>query len=183
MNLPEDFGNTFITLNSKKKLYLATFTPADIKITDIVHALSGMSRYGNQGKFYSVAQHCVLMSRMVSKENALWALLHDAAEAYIGDMIYPLKCLLPEYRQIEKYVFDIIKVAFNLPGEEPEEVKLWDRMILHEEAKVVLGIDPVAEDWELPLRAAVMPEIKLWHKGLAKKLFLKRYTELTGISA
>jgi hypothetical protein len=177
MKLPEDFGRTFITLHSKKKLYLASFKPEELVITDIAHGLSQMCRYGCQGRFYSVAQHCVIMSHMVSKENAFWALMHDAAEAYVGDMVQPLKQLLPDFKEIEKWVFDKVKLAFNLKGEEPEEVKLWDLKILYEEAKVVMGIDAEKEGWNLPPNPN-MPKIRPWPKKKAKELFLQRFNEL-----
>src|SRR5438128_12538670 len=63
----------------------------DICIEDIAHALSMLCRYGGQcQEFYSVAEHSVLMSYAVNPQHALWALLHDATESYMGDLIRPL---------------------------------------------------------------------------------------------
>lgn len=174
-----DFGGAFITLYSKKKLFLSSFTENDIVIEDIAHALSNVCRYGGQGLNYPVAQHCEIMSRYVSKKNALWALLHDAAEAYVGDMIKPLKDLLPEFTMIEDMFFEKVKIRFGLQGKMPEEVRFWDRLILHSEAPVILGIDPVAEDWNLPDKLSKMPVIKPWTHKTAEKRFLKRFHQLT----
>ena len=67
-------------------------TPQDVDIRDIAHHLSNMCRWqGATRHFYSVAEHCVHVSRLVPTGYALLALLHDAAEAYMGDAIRPIK--------------------------------------------------------------------------------------------
>src|SRR5690242_11754504 len=64
----------------------------DIDIGDIAHHLSLVCRFaGACREFYSVAQHCVGVSYVCDPKDALWGLLHDAAEAYVGDMVRPLK--------------------------------------------------------------------------------------------
>src|SRR4051812_20612492 len=71
--------------------------PEDVDPLDIAAALSMLCRYGGHvSRFYSVAEHCLLMSEAVAPEHALWALLHDATEAYMGDMVRPLKRQMPE---------------------------------------------------------------------------------------
>jgi hypothetical protein len=76
--------------------------PEEVDPTDIAHALSLLCRYnGHVDRFYSVAEHCVHLSYVVPPEHALWALLHDATEAYVGDMISPLKIHMPGYRAAE----------------------------------------------------------------------------------
>lgn len=78
--------------------------PENICIEDIAHGLSLLCRYNGQcHRFYSVAEHCIIMAThsKFKKWNPLVMLLHDAAEAYIGDMIRPIKGDLPQFKQFE----------------------------------------------------------------------------------
>lgn len=71
----------------------------EIDPLDIAHALSMLCRYGGHvRRFYSVAEHCVLMSHAVAPEHALWALLHDATEAYMVDLPRPINRILLDER-------------------------------------------------------------------------------------
>src|SRR4051794_36829357 len=73
--------------------------PDQILITDIFHSLAMQCRYnGHTAYFYSVAQHCWLLSLVVPAHLQRVALLHDAAEAYIGDIVAPLKDEMPGFR-------------------------------------------------------------------------------------
>ncbi|HAF5811207.1 TPA: HD family hydrolase, partial [Salmonella enterica] len=97
------------TLSGKQFDYLSA-TIDDIDIEDIAVALSNICRFsGHLPKFYSVAQHSVLCSQLVSPEFAFEALMHDAAEAYCQDIPAPLKALLPDYREIEKRTDQLIR--------------------------------------------------------------------------
>ena len=99
---------------SGKSIDLTHLKPEDICIEDIAHALSLQCRYNGQIKeFYSVAQHSSLVSRLVyydtkDKTLALCGLLHDAAEAYIGDIITPIKHMFAGLMRLEAMVLDVV---------------------------------------------------------------------------
>jgi len=121
----------WMQLYSGKRFYPIDPRPEDIDPADIAHALSLLCRYGGHvDRFYSVAEHCVLMSEAVTPENQLAALLHDATEAYVADVVRPLKRYLPDYKAIEEKVWYAIAVRFGVELELPAEVKEADTRIL-----------------------------------------------------
>ena len=84
-----------------------------MSIEDIAHGLAFQCRFNGQtGTFYSVAQHSLMVMSLVPEELQFAALLHDAAEAYLGDMVKPLKNLFPECSRIEAHVMSIIGQCF-----------------------------------------------------------------------
>jgi hypothetical protein len=161
----------------------------EVCAVDIAHALSMQCRYAGHSRWhYSVAQHSVLVSEHVEKAVghhvhlhppgvAAWALLHDAAEAYVLDIPRPLKHALPEFQQAEKKVMAAICDAFDLPHEEPAIVKRIDTAILADEAKVLMG-DP--QDWNLP-EPALGVFINKWKPDEAEFMWLKRFMDLGGV--
>ena len=109
-----DRGDWFCTV-SGRRVFVLDPHPEDIFIDDIATALSHTCRFGGQvSEFYSVAQHSVIVSRHVPHSIALEALLHDAAEAYLGDVIRPLKRALPDYKTIEAIWEPVIRERFGL---------------------------------------------------------------------
>lgn len=140
-------------MSDRKGDWMQTFTgqafypldprPEEVDPRDIAHALSMICRYGGHtNRFYSVAEHCVLMSYAVAPENALWALLHDATEAYVVDLIRPIKRFMPDYRVMEAGVALAICEHFGIPAECPAEVKEADSRILLDEREVMLSTPP-----------------------------------------
>ena len=110
-----------------------------IDIVDIAHALSMQCRYsGHTKKFYSVAEHSIIVSRNVHVQNAVAALLHDASEAYLVDIPKPLKPLIPEYSIIEDNLMRIISRKFGFIYPLHKEIKEIDRrMLLTERAQLM----------------------------------------------
>lgn len=147
---------------------------------DIMWGLSHVCRFAGQCKsFYSVAQHSVLVSEQLPPELALAGLLHDAAEAFIGDVTAPLKKLLPQYKEIEQRVERCIFEKYGLPYPLPPEVKQVDlRMLATEQLQlaaphedewgILRGIHPYKDMHITPLDPAS-----------ARGLFLRRFNLIT----
>lgn len=181
----------------------------DVDIIDIARALSMQCRFnGHIKRFYSVAEHSVLVSRIVEERYSaaakgrwpydrddlysrakcanivLKALLHDASEAYLGDMVRPLK-MLPEleaFRRIDSDVQVVIEAVFvdKVPDWADELIKGADNDILGSEAEWLL-VDGPLHDWKAP-----PPDPKLMPAMLtecppkeAERLFHARFDELT----
>ena len=89
---------------------LKNFDAGNISIVDIAHALSNSCRFnGHSKKFYSVAEHCVRCSRLsVDDATISHILLHDASEAYMGDVVTPLKRMMPWYEEKENQLIALI---------------------------------------------------------------------------
>lgn len=167
-----------ILTNSGSYFNFLTPESSDINIEDIATGLSNTCRFAGQcNQFYSVAEHSVLVSLFVPKEYAMQGLLHDAAEAYIGDVTSPLKRLLPEYKLIEKRVHQAIFKRFNLGLDMPQEVKHVDLIMLATEQKCLMP--PHDDEWvtiknitPYPILLEPLPPVD------ARNLFLDRFEEL-----
>ena len=155
--------------------------PDQITIEDIAHALSQVCRFaGHTRHFYSVAQHSYLGSFLVPEEDAKWFLLHDASEAYIGDLISPLKYLTEAgkaYRPIEKRIMQVICQKFGLPEVQPPSVHAADVAMLYAEKKQIMGPIPWDRKWGKIIKPADI-KIREMLPWKAKQLFLKRFLEL-----
>lgn len=109
----------------------------DIDVRDIAHALARQCRYnGHVEGFLTVARHSIWVSeRLGDPVLSMWGLLHDAAEAYLGDLVRPLKhgpVLGPVFQQAEHNAERVIAKAFDLPFPMPLEVLEADRTVLNE---------------------------------------------------
>lgn len=149
---------------------------------DVAHALSNICRYnGHTRKFYSVAEHSYWVSIYVPQKYALIGLLHDAHEAYVGDVTTPLKRLIPDYQKMEQIAWECVSKSFGIPVELPQEVKDIDLRIVQNERKLLLGKSPAP--WvDMIENAEALPNLKIecWHPELAKKMFLERFFDLGG---
>ena len=113
-----------------RRLNLLNPVPEDITIEDIAGSLSKLCRWNGKGsEFFSVAQHCVLVSYLAPKELRFAALMHDAAEAYLGDVAKPLKVILgPVYARLENNFEDLICSKFKIARLSMLSVKPWDKL-------------------------------------------------------
>lgn len=118
---------------------LMTPDPLTILWSDIAHALAHQCRFnGHTRVFYSVAEHSFRVSQYVPAADALWGLVHDAAEAYIGDVVSPVKRLCPELYEVERRLLDAIAQKLDLPADMPESVLEADARMLATEARDML---------------------------------------------
>lgn len=146
----------------------------DVSVFDIAHALSNMCRFtGHCKTFYSVAQHSLLVASIVPDEDRKWALLHDAAEAYLVDLPRPIKrysALGDEYRRIESRLMQVICQRFGLPEECPASVKHADDVLLATEKRDLMPAN--TKPWEhlpSPLNSIIRP----MSPTVARRKFLK----------
>lgn len=151
----------------------------DVHIGDIARGLSMLCRYAGQVKhFYSVAEHSVLVSLMVPPELALEALLHDATEAYLTDIVRPFKKGLPDYKHWERVNDAVIRERFRLSPEEHPLIKEADNNILHTEHRVLLP--PFQPEWNARIPGVYDPTVRLflWNHANAEIAFLNRFEAL-----
>lgn len=124
-------------------------------IHEIAHSLYNLCRFtGHTERFYSVARHSILCSMIVKEENKLGALLHDASEAFLGDVASPLKKLLPEYGRLEASVQQAIFNYFGVPYPYNEEVKMADLAALVVERSIYLSIPERQDVWDEFIKTA-----------------------------
>jgi len=139
---------------SGRRLDLLDPSPHDIEIEDIAHGLARVARWNGQTKgdhAFSVAQHCLLVEQVASRldpgldrQARLMALLHDAPEYVVGDMISPFKAALGmDYKSFERRLLAAIHIRFGLPANTPEgleeQIKRADRMAAYLEATQLAG--------------------------------------------
>lgn len=177
---PPDKG--WIQTKSGGRFYFLEQHLASVTLEDIASALSKLCRFtGHSRKFYSVAEHSFYVSLIVPEEYQLQAMLHDASEAYLGDVSTPLKCLLDDYREIEDIVSRSIYARFDLPAELHPSIKSADYRVLASE--VPLLFDRVDEGWKgwltghKPIDGLTRDNIG-WTPEQAEALFMERIRPL-----
>ena len=139
---------------SGRRLDLLDPTPMDIEVEDIAHGLAFVARWNGQtiGDFaYSVAEHALLVTEIFTAQNPnapvkwqLAALLHDAPEYVIGDMISPVKAAVgPNYGVLDDRLMAAIHIRFGLPAQLPiaikKQIKKADKISAWLEAVQIAG--------------------------------------------
>lgn len=137
--------------------------PEDINPLDIAHALSNICRFtGHVREFYSVADHSCRVSDVVSKENRLWALIHDASEAYMADLASPLKSAkeLSAFKEAEDKLMEAVCIRFDLDPIMPKEVKEADYTLFLTEIRDLMPreiVDQYTPNGYVPLKQMIRP--------------------------
>lgn len=173
--------DNWITTYTGKKFHLFDPQLDEICIEDIAHALSLICRFGGHlPEHYSVAQHSILVSQLVPENLTLEGLLHDAEEAYIGDMVRPLKIEMPEFnvvtRNIQWKIIQKFELIFGLNN--ISFIKNADNQALFLE-KRELFLNAKHQVWDLSFLNAkesetILPDIHLsyMHPKIAESQFL-----------
>lgn len=158
--------------------------PEQLDAGDIGRALANQCRFGGHCRtFYSVAQHSVIVSELVEArggdaEDAFAALMHDATEAYLGDMPHPLKHRSPlgaAFRAAEDQLEHAIRDRFRIKADVPE-IKRADRALLATERRAFSS-----EEWHWPELDGIEPldlELSAWSADEAARVFAERYADL-----
>jgi len=159
--------------------------PSMISIKDIAISLANQCRFnGHTKRFYSVAEHSLYVSRVLPRDLAFCGLMHDAAEAYVGDMTSPLKTLVLGFSELEGRIWRTICARFSLPVELPEAVHVADTRMMITEGEFLMA--PAPRPWKIRGDRFELREIGLDYPGQfglppreAHRRFLERFAELS----
>ena len=122
--------------------------PATINIEDIAHHLAKLDRYNGAAPkhHYSVGQHCLYVSEILPEPLKLWGLLHDATEAICGDVVSPLKALIPAYKEIEEGISKAVCERFGLTCIDYKPIKEADKAVMAAEMLQLFDWCDLAKD-------------------------------------
>lgn len=180
---------------SGRRLDLLDPSPFDVEIEDIAHGLARVGRWNGQTRgdnAFSVAQHCVLVERLaaelkprLAREARLMALLHDASEYVVGDLISPFKAAVGlDYKAFETRLLSAIHIRFGLAPAVPATlaalIKKADHISAYHEATQLAGFEK-AEAGRLfgaPPKALVTPRLVPLPAAEAQARFLERFKRL-----
>ena len=169
-------NDPWITTYSGRQFFITRATVDDIYIEDIAHGLSNICRYVGQCKvFYSVAEHSVRMCELAPDNLKLPVLLHDASEAYLGDLSSLVKHFLPLYKKMEDYLLNVIFAKYSIKWD--PAIKTLDEWI---RAPEVLSLFPAHSGWVLNRSGGERDysDIVPWYPKRAEKKFLKMFKRL-----
>lgn len=154
-----------------------------VRIEDIAHALAQQCRFnGHLKEFYSIAEHSVRVAGQLTNEEPLvrfQGLLHDAAEAYVGDIVRPLKRIMPLASGIEERIWECIADRFEVPPALHPKVHEADNIMLVIEARSLMTVN-LLNEWSGDLPEVPKEEVidLTYTPKEAESLFLERFEEL-----
>ena len=192
---PKDPPRAWQRMLSGRRLDLLNPSPLDVEIGDIAHGLARVARWNGQtsgAHAFSVAQHCVLVERITSelrprlaREARLAALLHDAPEYVIGDLISPFKAAVGiDYKDFELRLLAAIHIRFGLPPKIPHEleavIKRADVLAAYYEATQLAGFEQkeARSFFGTPPKGMQTPRLTPLAVADAEVLFLERFRKL-----
>ncbi len=197
---PETSVKGWMQTFSGRRFYPLAPRAEDIELADVAHGLAMTCRYGGQSRhYYSVAEHCVIVSEVVERDAlfaglpiatvrawALAALLHDSAEAYIGDMVRPLKHQpeMLEFRNAERAIEVEVCRRFSLgapTGDRTAAIKTVDDRILVDEIHALMPDPSMYAPWLQGLEPLGITIVG-WSPAQSERQFLARYRVLTGVA-
>ncbi|AVG44105.1 MULTISPECIES: hypothetical protein [Achromobacter] len=160
-------GKAIARTSSRYPFDFANPDPRHVDIVDIALGLSKECRWNGQlppDEFLSVAQHCVMASKMVPPHLQFEGLLHDGEEAYVRDLASPIKSLIPQYVSLAAGVTRAIRIRFDLPlDHHSPQVKDVDSELQRIEEGAIFGNGP---------------KFDLWTPKQAFERFIERFNEL-----
>jgi uncharacterized protein len=180
VSVPPPVETAWIYTYTGKRVYPFEPQRSEFDIRDIAHSLSLLCRFnGHCRNFYSVAEHCCLVSDLLPPPHKLEGLLHDASEAYIGDWPRPLKQapgVGEMYRLVEDALMQHIALTFNLIYPFYDQIHDADRQLLATEvAQLHL---PVPDDWDGLGEVVAGLRLSCWTPNEAERQFLRRFHRL-----
>ena len=180
---------------SGRRLDILDPSPLDVEIEDIAHGLARVARWNGQTTGvlpFNVAQHCVVVADLCAQMKPDWkpewrlaALLHDAPEYVIGDMISPFKAVLGgNYKKVEAGLQRAIHIRFGLPADLPEQVektiKRADRACAYFEATQIAGFSVQEAEKLFSLPRNINPVvIDTLSTEASQALYLERFQALS----
>ncbi len=168
---------------SGKKFTPLTPKLEDIHFIDIAAPLARVCRYsGHCLRFYSVAEHCVLASRIAPDQLRLTMLMHDASEAYLTDMPRPIKGHIKGYYEAEEKLAAMIAERFGTIHPLPEEVKRIDAAMLDDERRQNMAhMDVEPKDWGNVVKGPGT-KLQFWDPDRAQSEFITAFYQYGGVS-
>lgn len=172
----------WISTYTGRRVFPLNMKQEDLCIEDIVHALANKCRYtGHCNVFYSVAQHCVLMSEFDLPGPPIWRLLHDAAEAYLPDVAHPIKHCFPNLIAAENHILELVQKAFQITvsfDSVSSDIKIADKAMMVWEGKNIMPID-VEANWGFEFTPNLSQYIfSAWRPEIAKSRFKQAVQKL-----
>jgi hypothetical protein len=190
-----DLEKSAITTVSGKQFFLANPSAENMAMVDVVYSLSRICRYGGHlaprhvDSIYSVLQHSVYVYHILKKYRPdmpkafLWGLLHDATEAWYGDVVSPLKVMFPAYSRLEDRAAIEVRKAFNIPyNDEISDAVHWADQVCWRIECMEVSANPFALLVGQPIPDFAMsdidPDFYLWPPSTARQNFRAALEEI-----